>query len=286
MKIRNSMRGSLLGLLATSALVLSVETGFAQSASDVVATVNGNEITMGDVVLVYENLPADVQSQGIDALWPQIIDQLVNQEILAGEADLNDPKTVQAVELQTQSTLASIVFDEKLNEAVTDARVQEVYDELIGNAEPIEEYSAAHILVESEEDANAIVEELNNGGDFAKLAEEKSKDPGSAAQGGDLGWFTKGRMVPAFEEKVIEMSSGEAGAVSAPVKSDFGWHIIKFQGKREQPKPTLEEVRPNVEDYIRQEASQGLLTSLKEGADVVINEEVGPGQFEPNIAFE
>ena len=126
------------------------------------------------------------------------------------------------------------------------------------------EFSAAHILVDSEEKATELKAEIDGGADFAELAKANSSD-GSAASGGDLGWFGPGQMVPEFEAAVTAM---EVGQVAGPVQSQFGWHLIKLNDKRETAPPALEEARPVIEDQLRQEALQARVAELKEGATI------------------
>jgi len=126
------------------------------------------------------------------------------------------------------------------------------------------EYKAAHILVETEEEAQAVVEELEGGADFAAVAKEKSTGP-SGPNGGDLGWFSKGMMVAPFEEAVVGM---EAGALSAPVQTQFGWHVIKLEETRVKEAPSLDEVRDELRTKVEQDAVTAHIDALVENANV------------------
>jgi peptidyl-prolyl cis-trans isomerase C len=127
-----------------------------------------------------------------------------------------------------------------------------------------EEVRARHILVESEDEAKQVVEELKKGGDFAELAKKKSKDPG-ASDGGDLGYFTKEQMVPEFSNVAFSL---EAGKISDPVKSQFGWHIIKVEDKRKKKAPDFDTVKPQIETYVTRKAQADLVSKLRETAKI------------------
>jgi peptidyl-prolyl cis-trans isomerase C len=128
-----------------------------------------------------------------------------------------------------------------------------------------EEVRARHILVEKEDEAKAILADLKKGGDFESIAKSKSKDPGAAAQGGDLGYFAKEQMVPEFAEVAFKLPKGQ---LSDPVKSQFGWHIIKVEDKRKKPAPEFDKVKDQVETYVVRKAQADMITKLREGAKV------------------
>ena len=157
---------------------------------------------------------------------------------------------------------------------MTDEAIQAAYEDTYGNAEPETEYNASHILVETEEEAVALVTELEGGADFAELAMEKSTGP-SGPRGGALGWFGTGAMVAPFEEAVVAL---EAGAISAPVQTQFGWHVIKLNETRIKDAPPLEQVRGDLEETIQTQAIEAHIAELTEGAEItrVTVEEVDP----------
>ena len=164
---------------------------------------------------------------------------------------------------ERRGALAGLAAEAAVADAVDDAKVQAAYDKQVAEFQPQPEFSAAHILVDSEEKAKALKAEIDGGADFAEVAKANSSD-GSAASGGDLGWFGPGQMVPEFETAVSGM---EVGAVSGPVQSQFGWHLIKLNDKRETTAPALEEARPVIEDQLRQEALQARIAELRAGRD-------------------
>ena len=143
--------------------------------------------------------------------------------------------------------------------AVTDAAMRKVYDEAIGQMKKEPEVRARHILVETEDEAKAVLAELKKGADFAELAKAKSKDPGSA-DGGDLGYFTKDQMVPEFSEVAFKL---DKGALSDPVKSQFGWHVIKVEDKRERQPPEFDKVKDQLENFVVRKSQSELITKLR-----------------------
>ena len=169
-----------------------------------------------------------------------------------------------AVENERRTALAGLAANAAVEGAVDDAKVKAAYDEEVAAFQPAPEFSAAHILVDSEDEAKALKAEIDGGKDFAEVAKANSSD-GSAANGGDLGWFGLGQMVPEFETAVVAL---EPGQVSAPVKSQFGWHLIKLNEKRETTPPPLDQARPEIENKLRQEALEARLVELRAAAKI------------------
>jgi len=149
--------------------------------------------------------------------------------------------------------------------AVTDQAMHQVYDEAVKQMGSAEEVRARHILVPSEVEAKAVLVEIQKGTDFAELAKQKSKDPGAAAQGGDLGYFTKDQMVPEFAEVAFKL---EKGQVSEPVKTQFGWHVIKVEDKRSKPVPEFDKVKDQVETFVMRKAQGEYIAKLRDGAKI------------------
>lgn len=237
----------------------------APTADTVVATVDGKEITLGHVILARQGLPAQYNQLPPEVLFKGLLDQLVQQTALAEAFDGGTPRRVElALDNQTRSLIAAEEVGRLLETAVTDDALQAAYDETYGSAEAETEFKAAHILVETEDEAKAIVEELEGGADFATVAQEKSTGP-SGPNGGDLGWFGMGMMVPEFETAVVDM---EPGAISAPVKTQFGWHVIKLEETRIKEAPTLDEVRDEMRAKVEQDAVKAHIDALVEKANV------------------
>lgn len=236
----------------------------AASADTVVATVNGTEITLGHMILVRQSLPQQYSQLPDEVLFEGILEQLIQQTALQDSVDGTPRRVEMAVENETRSLMAAEAVGAVLATAVTDEAIEKAYQDTYGNAEPDMEFKAAHILVETEEEAQAIVEELEGGADFAAVAKEKSTGP-SGPNGGELGWFGKGMMVAPFEEAVVAM---EVGAISAPVQTQFGWHVIKLDETRMKEAPALDEVRDELRGQVEQDAVKAHIDALVEKANV------------------
>ena len=240
--MRSLLTAALLAGTALAAPALAQDKPY--DASTVVATVNGTDITLGHVIAMRDRLPEQYQNLPDDVLMTGLVDQLVDQELLAetqSPSPETDPLQVKlTVDNERRGALAGIAANATVADAVDDAKVQAAYDAQIAAFQPQPEFSAAHILVDSEEKAKALKAEIDGGADFAEVAKANSAD-GSAASGGDLGWFGLGQMVPEFETAVSGMAVGD---VSAPVQSQFGWHLIKLNEKRETTPPPLDAGAP------------------------------------------
>ncbi|MBV9755379.1 MAG: peptidyl-prolyl cis-trans isomerase, partial [Hyphomicrobiales bacterium] len=161
--------------------------------------------------------------------------------------------------------LDDLMFKEGAKADTPEAR-KKLYDETVSKLPPETELHARHILVEDEATAKQVADRAKKGEDFLALSKEFSKDPGSAADGGDLGWFTKDKMVKEFSDAAFKL---EPGQISDPVKSQFGWHIIKVEEKRTKPVPEFAQVQDQIGNYLVQRAQQTLLLSLREKAKIV-----------------
>jgi peptidyl-prolyl cis-trans isomerase C len=249
----------------------------AVTADTVVATVNGTDITVGHMLVLRARLPQQYQALPPEALYDGILEQLIQQELLRSQGE--ELSRVGRLMLDNEErTLIAVQAAERIAaEKVTEEAIRTAYDESYAKQEPATEYNAAHILVETEAEAQTIVEELAGGADFAAIATERSKDPGSGQNGGDLGWFGLGMMVPEFEQAVVAL---EPGAVSAPVQSQFGWHVIRLNETRPVPIPTLEEVREEIATGLEQQAVEAAIAELQESANITRAE---PGQIDPAV---
>lgn len=253
------------GLAMMLALPVAAHAQDEVTADTVVATVNGVEIKLGHMLMVRAGLPEQYQQMPDTVLWDGILDQLIQQEVLAQQPEAVETNRVKlALENERRALVASERLAVVSQDLVTDEAIEAKYAELFGSVEPKLEYNANHILVETEEEAAALVVELEGGADFEALAKEKSTGP-SGPSGGALGWFGEGQMVAPFEQAVMEL---EVGAVSAPVQTQFGWHVIKLNETREQGAPALEEVREQIAGQIEQEGVQAMIKEYVDAADV------------------
>ena len=236
------------------------------TADTVIATVNGTNITLGNMIVARESLPEQYKTLPADVLFKGILDQLVQQTVL--EQSMGDKLTKKdtlQLENDRRSYLSNAALKPVVTAAVTDAALQKAYDEKFKDAKPATEYHAAHILVDTEEKANELKAELAKGAKFADLAKANSTDTGSGAQGGDLGWFGLGAMVKPFEDAVVAAKVGE---VTGPIKSDFGWHLILVSETRIAAKPTLDEMRDELAQGIEQKAVEDHIKTLTEAAKI------------------
>jgi len=252
-------------LMAFPAFAQDTTTAATPDVNTVVATVNGTDITIGNMLIARATLPQQFQQLPNEVLFPGILDQLVQQTILQQSFDGELPNRVKIqIENETRSLVAGEVIEGVLAGALTDEAIQAIYNTDYANVDPGEEYNASHILLETEEAALAVIEEINGGADFAAVAREKSTGP-SGPGGGSLGWFGTGAMVPDFEAAVIALKPGE---VSAPVQTQFGWHVIKLNEVRAKAAPTLDDVRQEIEARIRNEAVEAHIAALTEAAQI------------------
>lgn len=240
----------LLAALATVAL-LSFAPGHAASAADdaskVVARVNGQSITEADMSMAQNeigsdlaNLPPEVQRR---ALAEYLIDNMLFAEA-AEHAKLGQtPEFESQMRYLRRRVLRERYFEQTLKSKVGEDEARKIYDARVSELKPEDEFAARHILVDSEKKAKELRAKIMAGADFAEVAKENSSDPGSKANGGLLGYFTKGQMVPEFENAVMKLQEGQ---VSEPVKTAFGWHIIKLEDRRRKEPPTFDEVKDTI----------------------------------------
>jgi peptidyl-prolyl cis-trans isomerase C len=262
---------------ATLALCLALPiASWAQTATEapveatpdtVVATVNGVNITVGHMIVAMQTLPAEYSQLDDQTLFDGILNQLVQQEALAQKfKETMPPRVVYSLENEKRSLVAAEVIEQAMGVPLEEAEIQAIYDERYGSIEAEDEFNASHILVETEEDAKAIKEELDAGGNFAQVAREKSTGP-SGPNGGELGWFSSGMMVPDFEAAVIALKPGE---ISAPVQTQFGWHVILLNETRKADIPTLEDTRSEIEIELRRGIANTAIELAADEADVVV----------------
>ncbi|MDO5657188.1 MAG: peptidylprolyl isomerase [Paracoccus sp. (in: a-proteobacteria)] len=244
------------------------------TADTVVATVNGVEITLGQMLTLNQNLPADMEGLPNQAKWDMMLDQLIRQTAMSieGERQMN-ARDAAAIEIDRRAYLAGAALERVVLPEPGDDEVQAAYDAAFGGFEPATEYHASHILLETQEAAQAVIDELAGGADFATLAEERSTGP-TGPTGGDLGWFTADRMVAPFAEAVVEMEPGATS--SEPVQTQFGWHVIMLHDTRQTTPPDLAEVRPALDQQIRRARAEAEIARVTGEALVDKNEDLSP----------
>jgi peptidyl-prolyl cis-trans isomerase C len=241
----------------------------AQDANPVLAKVNGVEIRQSDLNMAEEELGSGQLAQMDPATKREnLLSYVIDLKIVAKAAEDKKLGETEAFKKSLAFARERLLMDKLLTDeaktAATEAAMRKVYEEAAAQMGGDEEVRARHILVETEDEAKQVVEELKKGGDFAEIAKKKSKDPG-ASDGGDLGYFTKEQMVPEFSKVAFEL---ETGKISDPVKSQFGWHVIKVEDKRKRKPPEFEQVKPQIETYVTRKAQADLVSKLRETAKV------------------
>ena len=272
------MRGALAALLVTAALSIAhAQTPTGQDP--VLAKVNGVDIRQSDLNAVEEEagqIPPMAEAQKRDYLIAFLTDMILVSKA-ADEQKLADTEEYkQKLEFARKKLLMSALLNKVGRAAITDDAMKKVYDEALKQVPAEEEVHARHILIRAdagdekaskaaEDKIKAVIARLKKGEDFIKVAGEVTEDPSGKANGGDLGYFGKEQMVPEFADAAFKLDKGK---LSEPVKTQFGWHVLKVEDKRTKPAPTFDEVKPQVEVYVTRKAQADLVAKLRESAKV------------------
>ena len=257
--------------IAVTALLSAPAAAEDPSADMVLATVNGVTITLGDLIVTRDGLPDQYKPMPDDVLFKGILDQLVQQEALMQSlGEKLTKKDTLALADQRRNYLSNVALGAGIADAVSEEAIQKAYDTKYTEAVPTVEYHAAHILVDSEEKARELLGDLQGGAAFAEVAKANSSD-GSAASGGDLGWFGLGAMVKPFEDAVIAAKVGE---VAGPVKTDFGWHLILVTETRNAAAPALADVHDELGADLQKDAIAAFIKSVTDKAEITRSEAV------------
>jgi peptidyl-prolyl cis-trans isomerase C len=256
-------------LLLTSVAFLPVQGRAADEADPVVATVAGVEIHASELTLAEADLDPQfaqmpVEQRRVAALAAVIDIKTLARKAEAEKLDQTD-EFKRLMAFQRDRALHNAIFKATVVDPVTDADIKARFDKEIAATPPEEELSARHILLKTEEEAKAVIAELDAGKDFSELAKEKSTGP-SAAQGGDLGFFTKGRMVPEFEAVAFTLTAGEYA--KEPVKTQFGWHVIKVEERRTTAPPKFEDVADQVRQLVMRERYGDLIRAARNETEI------------------
>lgn len=250
------------------AMLLAAAPVRAQDADPVLAKVNGAEIRQSDLSIAEEELAPSLAQMDSATKRDNVLAFLIDMKIVAKAAE--DKKIAEREDFKTRLAFARnrLLMDNLLSvegkAATTDEAMKKVYEDAAKQITGEAEVHARHILVETEDEAKAVAEELKKGADFAELAKKKSKDPG-ASDGGDLGFFTKDQMVPEFSTVAFALDPGK---ISDPVKSQFGWHIIKVEEKRNRKAPSFDQVKGQIETYVTRKAQADYVSKLRETAKI------------------
>jgi peptidyl-prolyl cis-trans isomerase C len=257
-----------LGLAAASFFAIALLATPVRADDKVLAKVNGAEIKQSDVAMAEEELAPSLAQMDPATKGENVLSFLIDMKIVSKAAE--DKKIADSEEFKRRLnfTRNRLLMDSLLasegKAALTDAAMKQVYEDASKQITGEQEVHARHILVETEDEAKAVKAELDKGADFAELAKKKSKDPG-ASDGGDLGFFTKEQMVPEFSAVAFAL---EPGKISDPVKSQFGWHIIKVEEKRNRKPPEFDQVKAQIETYVTRKAQAEYVGKLREAAKI------------------
>ena len=231
----------------------------------VLVSVNGEDITVGNIISFQSRLSDQYRSMEDSVLFDGILKQLIQQAILSQKVNINSGRIKYALENQTRAFLSTELVGNLSETEVIESEIESLYVKFSTDIERKKEYNASHILVETETEAKELLLRLKNGADFSELAKTYSTGP-SGAQGGNLGWFGQGAMVPTFENAVIKLKIDE---LSVPVQTQFGWHLIKLNDVRKTPVPTIEEVRKELITEIKKKKIDFEMSKIIDSADVI-----------------
>ena len=268
---KTGVRLGLASAALTGALAMVLLAGLparAEDANPVLAKVNGAEIRQSDVTLAEEELGPSLAQMDPATKKDNVLSFLIDMKIVSKAAEDKKIENSEDFKKRLAFTRSRLLMDSLLasegKAATTDEAMKKVYEDAAKQISGEQEVHARHILVETEDEAKAVEDELKKGADFAELAKKKSKDPG-ASDGGDLGFFTKDQMVPEFSAVAFAL---EPGKISDPVKSQFGWHVIKVEEKRSRKAPEFDQVKSQIETYVTRKAQADYVAKLREAAKV------------------
>jgi len=235
----------------------------------VVATVDGAEIQLDEILDLIEQLPPEYQNEPLTNYYDQMVDRVINVRLAAKAAEKSalsdDPEVIEDMRVAAQKVLADYWLRSEIAKSVTKEAIDKAYDAYVSDTASREEVKASHILVADEQTAISAIQKLEEGADFAELAREISTGP-SGPNGGDLGYFGRGAMVPVFEQAAFALGVGSF--TSAPVQSQFGWHVIKLHDKRIAEAPSIEEMSPQLELNISNLSFARLVETLRADAKI------------------
>ena len=255
-------------LTAAVAVAGPIPAAAQSDANPVLARVGGTEMRQSDIALAEADIGGGLQPSPPEVRQEALLTYLIDVTLIAKAAEeqklADAPGFDRRLAYARQKVLMEALLDKASKDASNEAAMKKVYDESVAQNKPVEEVSARHILVETEDKAKEVLVKLKAGTDFAELAKAESKDPG-AADGGSLGYFTQDQMVPEFASVAFKL---EKGALSDPVKTQFGWHIIKVEDKRNKPVPSYEQVKEQIQTFVVRRAQAELVGKLRESGKV------------------
>lgn len=258
------------GIAPTTASAQTPPPAAAPAGDPVLARVNGQEVRQSEVMATLRQMPAQVQQMPMDFVIPALVDQLISVKLLAGAGYAqnlqNDEEVKSRMRRAEERAVQEVYLNRRIDQAITPEKLKAKYDAWVKENPPQDEVRASHILVADEATAKRLIDEINKGADFADLARKNSTDPGSAPQGGDLGYFGAQDMVAPFAEAAFTITPGKVGA--SPIQTQFGWHVIRVADKRQGAVPPLAEVEGQLRGEMQQEVVAALLEELRSGAKI------------------
>jgi peptidyl-prolyl cis-trans isomerase C len=242
----------------------------APAKDPVVAVVNGQQIHLSDVEIAQQSLPQQYRNMPLAAVFPALLDRMVDSKLVEQDGRTNkvtdDPAFKKRLAFVEDQVVQDFWLQKQIAEKVTPEKMKQAYEEKVKNMPAEDEVHARHILVATEPEAKAIIADLKKGAAFDKLAKEKSTDKASGAEGGDLGWFKKTDMVKEFADAAFALKKGELS--QTPVKTQFGYHVIKVEDRRKAPPPSFEELSGQIHQDLARETVTAMLNKLRADAKV------------------
>jgi peptidyl-prolyl cis-trans isomerase C len=274
---RTWLAAPLIVLLATpfAAHAQSTQTGKTGTPDPVLARVDGHDIRSSEVMALIRRLPQQSQEVPMEKLVPAMVDTLINTQLIQEAAEKehmqNDPEVKRRLAAAQDGVMRQVFIERLVAKDLTDPKLHAEYDDYIKSVPRGEEIDARHILVKTEAEAKQVIAQLEHGADFVKLAKEKSIDPAGKDSGGDLGWFTKDQMVPEFADAAFSLKVGQF--TKTPVKTRFGWHVIKLVDRRVAPPPSFDDVKRQLVMRIQTDVIGAKVKELRSHAKIEI---IGP----------
>ena len=242
----------------------------AQEKDPVVAVVNGQQIHLSDVEIAQQSLPQQYRNMPLSTVFPALLDRMVDSKLVEQDGRTNkvtdDPAFKKRLAFVEDQVVQDFWLQKQIAEKVTPEKMKQAYEEKVKNMPAEDEVHARHILVATEPEAKAIIADLKKGAAFDKLAKEKSTDKASGAEGGDLGWFKKTDMVKEFADAAFALKKGELS--QTPVKTQFGYHVIKVEDRRKAPPPSFEELSGQIRQDLARETVTAMLNKLRADAKI------------------
>jgi len=236
----------------------------------VVAVVNGQQIRLSELEIAQQSLPQQYRSMPLQAVFPALLERIIDSKLVVQEGKKtktnDDPAFKKRMAFVEEQVLQDFWIQREISRLVTLEKIQQRYQERLKSMPPEEEVHARHILVATEDEAKALIAELKKGAAFDKIAKEKSTDKASGAEGGDLGWFKKSDMVKEFADAAFGLKKGELS--EAPIKTQFGYHVIKIDDRRTAPPPALEELSEQIREELAREAVTAQLDKIRAGSKI------------------